>query len=186
LKKNATAQLYGSFFGQDGAATDHVDGGTSRFDRNGIIYQAICANCKQFGEAEFPTTPGAWQETNRTPKGCNLAMVKIEMDFAGVRAAPQSAIDGLARDTAGCVPLTVDFTDTIQNAVSYEWDFGDGSPRVTSTHSNINVAHEYTAVGVYRVMQIAIDSSTCNIRDTAYLNIRWVLIKHCLILEPLK
>ncbi|HVG14265.1 MAG TPA: PKD domain-containing protein [Chitinophagaceae bacterium] len=172
LKKNAASQLYGSFFGQDGAATDHVDGGTSRFDRNGIIYQAICANCKQFGEAEFPTTPGAWQETNRTSKGCNLAMVKIEMDFAGVRAAPQSAINGIARDTAGCVPLTVDFTDTIQNAISYEWDFGDGSPRVTATYPNVDVAHVYNAVGIYRVMQIAIDSTTCNIRDTAYLNIR--------------
>src|SRR5206468_9917609 len=34
LKKNATAQLYGSFFGQDGGFTDHVDGGTSRFDQN--------------------------------------------------------------------------------------------------------------------------------------------------------
>ncbi len=172
LKKNATAQLYGSFFGQNGAATDHVDGGTSRFDKNGIIYQAICANCKQFGQATFPTTPGAWQETNRTPNGCNLAMVKIEMDFAGVRAAPQSAIEGFARDTAGCVPLTVDFTDTIENALFYEWDFGDGSPRVTLSYPNVNVSHVYNAVGVYRVMQIAIDSTTCNIRDTAYLNIR--------------
>ena len=38
--------------------TDHVDGGTSRFDQNGVIYQAICANCG--GGAAFPTTPGAW------------------------------------------------------------------------------------------------------------------------------
>lgn len=172
LKKNATGQLYGSFFGQDGLATDHVDGGTSRFDRRGIIYQAICANCKQFGETSFPTTPGAWVETNPTAKGCNLAMVKIEMDFAGVRAAPQSSINGLARDTAGCVPLTVDFTDTIQNALQYEWDFGDGSPRETTTFPNVNLSHTYNAVGTYRVMLIAIDSTTCNIRDTAYLQIR--------------
>ena len=78
----------------------------------------------------FPTTPGAWSETNpaATVPGCNLAMVKIEMDFAGVGAAPQSLIDGVPRDTSGCVPLTVDFTDTVQNAISYEWDFGDGHP----------------------------------------------------------
>jgi gliding motility-associated-like protein len=179
LKKNATAQLFGSFFGQTGGLADHVDGGTSRFDAKGVIYQAICANCLSRVPGErptkpFPTTPGAWAEINPSTSGssCNLAMVKIEMDFAGVRAAPQSLIDGVPRDTLGCVPLTVDFTDTIQNAISYEWDFADGSPRVTTTYPDVNTQHTYNNVGVYRVMQIAIDSSTCNIRDTAFITIK--------------
>jgi gliding motility-associated-like protein len=179
LKKNASAQLFGSFFGQTGGLTDHVDGGTSRFDARGIIYQAICANClsRVAGETPtkpFPTTPGAWAEVNPSTTGssCNLAMVKIEMDFAGVRAAPLSLIDGVPNDTIGCVPLTVDFTDTIQNGVSYEWDFGDGSPRVTTLYPDLGTQHIYNNVGTYRVMQIAIDSSTCNIRDTAYVTIK--------------
>ena len=33
LERNATRQLYGSFFGQDGGFGEHVDGGTSRFDQ---------------------------------------------------------------------------------------------------------------------------------------------------------
>ena len=44
LKKDAASQLYGTFFGQqdpvgDNPFTfgDHVDGGTSRFDRYGVI-----------------------------------------------------------------------------------------------------------------------------------------------------
>ena len=37
---------------------DHVDGGTSRFDENGVIYQAICANCGK--SVAFSGTPGAW------------------------------------------------------------------------------------------------------------------------------
>lgn len=179
LKKNASTQLFGSFFGQTGGLADHVDGGTSRFDASGVIYQAICANCKIAGDLPtrtFPTTPGAWAETNpasaSSNSACNLAMVKIEMDFAGVRAAPLSLIDGVPRDTMGCVPLTVDFTDTIQNGVSYEWDFGDGSPRVTTFYPNLNTQHVFNNVGVYRVMQIAIDSTTCNIRDTAYISIK--------------
>jgi hypothetical protein len=46
LEKNATSQLYGSFFGQNGGQYgEHVDGGTSRFDANGVIYQSLCANC---------------------------------------------------------------------------------------------------------------------------------------------
>jgi hypothetical protein len=51
LEKNATSQLFGSFFGQTGGFSDHVDGGTSRFDAQGIIYTAICANC---GGRELP------------------------------------------------------------------------------------------------------------------------------------
>ena len=45
MKKNAVSQLYGSFFGQTGGLGNHVDGGTSRFDKQGVIYEAICANC---------------------------------------------------------------------------------------------------------------------------------------------
>jgi gliding motility-associated-like protein len=170
LKKDAAAQLYGSFFGQNapGDIGDHVDGGTSRFDQNGVIYQAICANCGT--NLPFPTTPGVWSPTKPSSANCNLAMVKISFEFSGVRSGIQSFINGVARDTAGCVPLTVDFTDTAQLAVSYEWNFGDGSPQVTSTTPGLS--HTYNTVGVYRVMLVAIDSTTCNIRDTSYLNIK--------------
>ncbi len=53
------------FSDRTGVVGDHVDGGTSRFDKQGIIYEAICANC--YGMGNFPTTPGVWatQERNR-------------------------------------------------------------------------------------------------------------------------
>ena len=169
LEKNARSQLYGSFFGQNGGDIgDHVDGGTSRFDRNGVIYQAICSNCAN--NLPFPTTPGAWATAKPPSANCNLAMVKISFDFSGVRSGIQSIINGVPRDTAGCVPLTVDFRDTAQLAVSYEWNFGDGSPQITTTTPT--TSHTYNNVGVYRVMLVAIDSTTCNIRDTSYLNIK--------------
>jgi len=172
LKKNATAQLYGDFFGQNGGFIDHVDGGTSRFDANGVIYQAICANCN--GGVSFPTTPGAWSTTNQsgTPGNirCNMAMVKIDLDLSGIRSGVQSAINGTPRDTAGCVPLTVDFRDTVLSAVSYEWDFGDGSPQIETKVPN--TSHTYTRIGNYRVMLVAIDPTSCNIRDTSYLTIK--------------
>jgi len=41
LEKNANSQFFGSHFGQNGGVGDHVDGGTSRFDANGVIYQAL-------------------------------------------------------------------------------------------------------------------------------------------------
>ena len=177
LKKNAASQLYGSFFGENNnpptnIGCDHVDGGTSRFDQNGVIYQAICANCKSFGPATFPTTAGAWSTNNpaNSGGGCNLALVKIAFNLAGVHAGVQSTINGVPRDSSGCVPLTVDFSDTVANGVTYEWTFGDGSPMVITTVPSIS--HTYNAVGNYLVMLVAVDSSTCNMRDTSYINIR--------------
>ncbi len=167
MKRDAASQLYGSYFGQNGGLGDHVDGGTSRFDKQGIIYEAICANCYGFGT--FPTSPGVWAPKNGTgTNGCNLAAVKIAFNFAGVAADPVPTING-RYDSSGCVPLDVVFTDTIHNAKQYIWRFGDGSAD-TSTITN-QVTHTYNAVGVYRVRLIAIDSTTCNISDTAYLDI---------------
>ena len=173
LKKNAESQLYGTFFGQDDTKSfgDHVDGGTSRFDRNGIIYQAICANCGN--NVPFPGNPGVWSPNNMasptTGGACNLGMLKIEMDFTGVKSAIQSSIDGVPNDSIGCVPLRVQFRDTLGMGKRYYWDFGDGSGDTTVIPSN---EHVFTNIGNYRVRLITIDSSTCNISDTSYVNIK--------------
>lgn len=168
LEKNANSQLFGSFFGQNGGNfSEHVDGGTSRFDRNGIIYQAMCANCG--GGAIFPTTPGVWSRTNGSVE-CNLAAIKIAFNESGVAGSIRSAIDGVVGDTVGCLPLTVTFTDTLAEAKSYLWNFGDGSAEIITTTPNIT--HSFTALGNYRVMLVAIDSQKCNLRDTVYLTIR--------------
>jgi gliding motility-associated-like protein len=152
---------------------DHVDGGTSRFDQNGVIYQAICANCG--GGAVFPTTPGAWSTThNASVAYCNLAMVKISFNLAGVGADVESAIGGTPRDTAGCVPLDVVFTDQVRNAVEYIWNFGDGTGNVgpLPAATGYTQTHTFNTVGTFQVMLIAIDPATCNLRDTSYINIR--------------
>ncbi len=175
IQKNAASQLYGTFFGQgDGpkSISEHVDGGTSRYDRFGIIYQAICANCGDNSVTPFPTsTAGSvWAWLNGTGgTGCNLAAVKISFNFSGVSADLRSIINGRA-DSSGCVPLNVDLVDTIHIAKSYIWSFDDGSPD-TATISN-RVSHVYNNVGTYRVRLIAIDSNSCNVADTVYLNIR--------------
>jgi gliding motility-associated-like protein len=173
LKRDAATILYGSFFGENNLPNlngcDHVDGGTSRFDQNGVIYQAICANCQLGDNAVFPTTPGAWATTNPSPN-CNLAMLKMNFNLAGVGANVVSEINGIVNDSAGCVPLTVQFIDSVANAVSYEWNFGDGSPQLVTTTPN--ATHTYNLVGNYLVRLVAVDSATCNIRDTSYINIK--------------
>jgi gliding motility-associated-like protein len=167
LEKDANSQLFGSHFGQNGGLGDHVDGGTSRFDDNGVIYQAICANCSQ--GAVFPTTPGSWATSNGSTN-CNQASIKIEMNFAGVGAGVQASINKVVNDTTGCIPLLVDFADTLRKGKKFYWNFGDGSPDVITTTTT--TSHTYINVGNYLVRLIAEDSSTCNIRDTAFVNIR--------------
>ncbi|MBO9572132.1 MAG: PKD domain-containing protein, partial [Chitinophagaceae bacterium] len=167
IQKNASQLLYGTYFGQDnGEYGEHVDGGTSRYDQQGVIYQAICANC--FGGARFPTTPGVIGPVNGST-GCNLAAVKISFDFAGVASGPKAYFRGVP-DTIGCSPFTVNFRDTILNAKSYQWNFDDGTPDTITT--DFSITHTFTDIRSYRVRLIAIDPNSCNEKDTAYTTIR--------------
>jgi gliding motility-associated-like protein len=174
LKKDAQAQLFGSHFGQFGGTGDHVDGGTSRFDANGVIYQAMCANCYDAGSVVFPTYPaGVWAPNNGVTFGCNLAAIKIDMNFAGVATTIQSSIAGVLNDTLGCLPVLVSFRDTLQKGVKYFWNFNSiAFPNNTDAITlHADTSHFYNALGTYRVRLISEDSSTCNIRDTSYINI---------------
>jgi len=172
LERNANSQLFGAFLADtsdyDGI---HVDGGTSRFDKAGVVYQAVCA-C---GPDKYLSTPqAAYGKNGAFAAGkayyCNLTSLKIAFNLAGVRSSIKSSIRNISNDTSGCVPLRVAFIDTIGNAQLYKWHFGDGTNDTTT--KTATVSHVYTKVGTYTIRLIAIDSSTCNISDTSYLNIR--------------
>lgn len=170
LERNAVSQLYGSFFGQqdppNSGTPDHVDGGTSRFDPKGVLYQAICANCSP---GQFPTTPGVVAPNKPASATCNLAIVKIDFKLTSVAGGIKSTIDGVDGDTIACAPTIVNFRDTIAIAQSYQWSFGDGLPEVTTTVPQIS--NLYTNEGKYRVRLIAIDLDARNTHDTSYVNI---------------
>ncbi|GAA4013239.1 hypothetical protein GCM10022408_27720 [Hymenobacter fastidiosus] len=69
---------YATFFGEVGGSSgEHVDGGTSRFDKRGIVYQAVCGGCG--GSSGFPVLGGVntYSGTNRSTN-CNNAAFKID------------------------------------------------------------------------------------------------------------
>ncbi|MFN5333733.1 MAG: PKD domain-containing protein [Bacteroidota bacterium] len=176
LKRNASDILYGSYFGQRGGngGVDHVDGGTSRFDAKGVIYQAVCANCKfvpsgQPLQASYPITAGVFGNVNPASDGggCNLGMAKILFDFTGVDVDLKPIG---ARQLNFCLPATVEFIDTVNTAKQFIWVWGDGSKNDTTT-GNIR-RHTYTTAGFFNVTLIGIDPNTCNLRDTASIRIR--------------
>lgn len=158
FERNAVGLLYSTYFGSGSGIGEHVDGGTSRFDREGVIYEAVCAGCGR--SSLFPTTTGAWSRTNNS-FNCNLAALKFEMNLAGtnveVTASPRAT---------GCVPLTVNFTSIRTSVRTVRWHFGDGT-----TSTLFNPTHTFTDTGTFNVMLIGTDSTSCNIVDTAYVTV---------------
>ncbi|WP_298732060.1 PKD domain-containing protein [uncultured Chitinophaga sp.] len=163
LQRDATNVLFASYFGGQQLA-EHVDGGTSRFDRNGVIYQGICAWCYD-GPAPKPRYPLTVPASS--PPMCNYGALKIAFNLDGVKAG----IKTLDRRTRYCVPATITFVDTTGIAAqSRTWNFGDGSGDVTGNLDT--VTHTFTQVGNYRVRLIKCDPASCNGCDTAYADIR--------------
>lgn len=130
---------------------DHVDGGTSRFDPQGVVYQSVCAACD--GRA-FPTTEGAFSgEMNES--GCTNAIFKI--DFEGPELLPGFAVEQEKCEEDGLVR----FINQSEGAINYSWDFGDG------TQSNeVNPTHRYRESGVYRVRLVVTNPNSCNAVDS--------------------
>ncbi|OFX60300.1 MAG: hypothetical protein A2046_05695 [Bacteroidetes bacterium GWA2_30_7] len=157
LLDDASILDYATFFGEQHVGTcsfsghDHVDGGTSRFDKYGNIYQSVCASCG--GCQSFPTTQGVWSQTNNATN-CNNALFKINIhyDFADA---------DFTNPGFGVSPFNATFTNT-GSGTSFIWDFGDSS--VVS--NEVNSQHTYNEAGVYNVTLIANDPTSCNLSDT--------------------
>jgi gliding motility-associated-like protein len=103
LSKDARELLYATYFG--GYKTDdHVDGGTSRFDKKGVIYQSVCASCPEPGSgdhaiSDFPTTAGSYSPYNRSPR-CSNATFKIAFGNLNRRPEPRDTLKSvMALDT---------------------------------------------------------------------------------------
>jgi len=150
---------YATYFG-GGTSREHVDGGTSRFDRAGTIYQAVCAGCG--GYSDFPTTPGAYSNTNNA-SNCNLGVIKLDFEppLVVAKGLPDPAF-------SGCAPLTITFNNFSIGATTYYWDFGDGSP----ASKDVNPVHTFDQAGEYKVMLIANGGGgLCNVSDTIFIPI---------------
>lgn len=171
LDKDAAQLEYGSYFGGIGV-DEHVDGGTSRFDKQGRIYQAVCAGCG--GSNNFPTTPNAYSQSNGTVNivnNCNLGCMRI--DFQPDIVIADAAI---LPDPTGCAPFEVNFQNNSFGGTEYLWDLGDGN-----TSTLFEPTHTYTQVGNYPVSLIVSDPFSCNIADTAYTTVQVVAIAETIL-----
>lgn len=159
LSANASSLLYGTYFGGS-CSMEHVDGGTSRFDPKGIIYQSVCAGCG--GHDDFPVTPGAWPNTPGNPNhntdnnNCNNGVFKFDFQIKITNVT-------LTTNTIqGCEPLTVNFSNPTYAGGTYTWNFGGGNTNTTT----INPSYTFTNAGSYTVSLVVRDTTSCNKIDS--------------------
>ncbi|MCF0070463.1 gliding motility-associated C-terminal domain-containing protein [Dyadobacter sp. CY261] len=160
LEEGAKSLLYATFFGSlsrdPRLQGDHVDGGTSRFDKNGMIYHATCA-C---GGSHFPTTPQAWSQTNSS-ENCNNAAFKIDIDRL---KADFDVYSGQTKDVLkGCAPLDLTFVNTSEGGVDYIWEVNGA----TISREEGQSEYSFTKPGEYTVTLTAYNRLSCKRMDVA-------------------
>lgn len=155
IKREFQDILYGSYIG-GGSAQEHVDGGTSRFDKNGVVYQSVCGGCG--GNSDFPTSPGAWSSQNLS-SNCNNLVFKF--DFQLIPNA-----EFTADQTLGCATFSVTLDNFSTDSDSYLWDFGNGDTSTVIFNPSIT----YDTPGVYDIYLYVTDS-VCLLTDTAQITI---------------
>ena len=144
IDRDFSTLLYGSYLGGN-EADEHVDGGTSRFDKDGIVYQSICGGCG--GYSDFPTTQNAWSTSNLTDQRCNNIVLKF--DF---RIKPLSIVEEV--DTLICTNTEINFINNSENANAFLWDFGNND----TTSTTLNPSKTFDSSGVYQIKLISYDT----------------------------
>ena len=152
LDQDAVNLKYGTFMGGLSSPSNHVDGGTSRFDKTGRIYHAVCGSCGSTVQNGFSTTPGAYSTVALGPN-CNMACFKFELST--IEAAIANPIPVV------CIPDPVIFNNNSSNGNAFFWDFGDGN-----TSTAVNPSHNYTSPGDYTVTLVVSDTNGCYSPDS--------------------
>jgi PKD repeat protein len=155
VQNDFSGLLYGSYIGGS-LAQEHVDGGTSRFDKNGVVYQSVCGGCG--AHSDFPTSSGAWSSSNNS-SNCNNLVFKF--DFQLIPSASFTT-----NNVSGCADLTVNFQNTSTQLDAYLWDFGNGD----TTSVVFNPIVTYTQPGMYMV-NLYVTDSVCLLTDTAQIQV---------------
>jgi gliding motility-associated-like protein len=155
LSPDAASLDYATYFGGD-ISREHVDGGTSKFDKDGSVYQAVCAGCG--GNDDFPSTPGSWSTDNGS-SNCNLGVFKF--DLASINAEIQ--IDG---PTEVCEGEPAQFLNYTTGGSEFQWFFGDGT-----SSTAFEPEHIFESDGTFQIMLVAMDENDCLSSDTAYIEI---------------
>jgi gliding motility-associated-like protein len=159
LDEQDQSLVYATFLGGP-TSSEHVDGGTSRFDRRGVVHQAVCAGCG--GRDDFPTTAGVWSNVNGSNTGCNNAVFKFDFQLPATVAS-------FTGPPIGCAPFEANFDNTSSYAEGYSWKVN--GTEVTQAE---NANYTFSNPGLYTIQLVASNPNSCNVQDTFTRQIRIV------------
>ncbi len=145
LEEEATDLLYATFFG-GGTSREHVDGGTSKFSKDGVVYQAVCSGCGS--NDDFPTTSNAWSSENNTDN-CDLGVFKFNLGRAQVEI-------GVDAPDQVCLLEEIQLTNLSDQELEIEWDFDTGE-----TSSLDSPVISYDEAGIYTISLTGSDNTGC-------------------------
>ncbi len=166
LSGDASEFIYGTFFGGNSSLT-HVDGGTSRFDKKGIVYHAVCAGCG--GQSDFPAVNVPLERQKNKSSNCNNAAFKFDLSLLKARIQTNNIDLSQPGYREVCYPDSIVFQNRSIGGKIYLWDFGDGTSQAKTDIRDI--AHQYNETGKYKVKLKTLDQGTCIGKDSTYVTI---------------
>jgi gliding motility-associated-like protein len=121
----------------------------------------------------FQDLPSGWYYINVVDNVCEVN----DSAFVDILNPPIAQVS--ANPIVGCSPLQVTFTNTSQNAASFEWDFGNGqvitvndlgSQTVTFTESSVINLTAFQDANCFDEASVAVVISVCGCTDPSATN----------------
>lgn len=167
LSADGSQLLYSTFLGGTQSKT-HVDGGTSRFDKSGIVYHAVCSGCRAFNSSgqptsDFPTTAGAWSQKNLSGN-CNNAAFKFDLSLLKARIQTNSLQLNHPGLTLICMPDKIVFQNRSTGGQFFEWWF-DNADKQTKADT-LAIQYQFLQEGRHIVKLKVTDQGTCQGKDS--------------------
>jgi PKD repeat protein len=153
LGADAGSLVYGTYFGSKSGRGEHVDGGTSHFDRKGVITHAVCGCMDRSGNYQRGT-PGAYR-TQIGSDNCNNGVMKLNLLDLKAKFEFNGRLE---------CPSTLTLFNQSENGETYTWYFGNGDSLVSA---NSTVRYTYDIPGTYVITLKAVNPRTCQYSSLA-------------------
>lgn len=151
-EKDCKSLKYATFFGST-LGENHTDGGTSRFSKNGTVYQAMC-----IGNNGLPTTQNAWKR-NKGFGEYNNAVFKMNVNALAPNFTPiDVATSEVVAQPIICLPITIKLRNDSNLGVTgtYLWNLG-----IFGTSTLAEPIITLTSLGSYDFTLKVIDRENC-------------------------
>lgn len=164
LNRDADRVYYATYFGKNNVR-DHVDGGTSRFDKDGVVYQSLCADCGGNRTNYAPVqSQNVYAFTNRVVLSSNIcsnSLLKFDMSLAPKAGFSVSATE---RCLAPGDTIQIRIKDDSYRADQYNWNFFGN--QVQGPLPNGDTVLIFNSPGFYTINQ-EITDTICLLNDSS-------------------